>query len=81
MMYTLCKFELEEAARNQTEHLQNLHRWICGDRKRKKAATKMRSNGSLNIYGRHWNHPEDNDTRLFNSFTHKPRCTKSMVSS
>ena len=26
MMYTLTKFESEEAARNQTEHLQTLHR-------------------------------------------------------
>ena len=25
-MYTLTKFESEEAARNQTEHLQTLHR-------------------------------------------------------
>ena len=34
MMYTLTKFESEEAAKKQTEHLQTLHRETLGIRKR-----------------------------------------------
>ena len=57
----------------QVERLSNQPWLTLRHRERKKnCSTRMRSDGSLNVYGWHyWNPHKDNDTRLFNNFIHK----------
>ena len=65
MMYTLPKFESEEAASSQAKHLQTVHRWTwehekCSNGGQKYMYRSLSMNRRYNKQGRyHFNSPEN----------------------